>query len=73
MLGNAIQKNESDKANIVKKLHNFMTKTQKLSYKNWNDIEMLHPDFTEEGKEDTPVRHVDNSTGFFFWNLGQRL
>ena len=50
MLGNAIGKNENDKANIVKKLHNFMRKT-KIILKNWNEIETLHPDFTEEGKE----------------------
>ena len=28
MLGNALEKNESDIANIVKKLHNFMRKTK---------------------------------------------
>ena len=28
MLGNAIEKNERDKARIVKKLHNFMRKTK---------------------------------------------
>ena len=28
MLGNAIEKNESDKVNIVKKLHNFMRTTK---------------------------------------------
>ena len=57
-----LKKNENDQANIVKKLHNFMRKT-KIILKNWNDIETLRPDFTEEGKEERPVGNVGVSTG----------
>ena len=73
MLGNAIEKNESDIANIVKKLHNFMRKTKNYLKKTWNDIEMLHPDFTEEVNEERPVGHVGVSAGLILWNLGDNV
>ena len=52
MLGNSIEKkNENDIANIVKNPHNFIRKTKSYLKKNPNDLEKLHPDFSEEGKE----------------------
>ena len=58
MLGNAIESNESDIANIFKKLYNFMRKTKSYLKKTRNDIETLHPNFTEEGKKERPAGHV---------------
>ena len=47
-----LKKQESDIANIVKKNpHNFMRKTKNYLNKNPNDIEKLHPDFSEEEKK----------------------
>ena len=40
-----------------------MRKTKNYLKKNPNDIEKLHPDFTEEVKEERPVGHVDVSAG----------
>ena len=64
MLGK-LKKNESDIANIVKKTHNF-NKTKIILKKKTNDSEKLHPDSTEEGKEERPAEHV----GVFCQNLG---
>ena len=36
-------------------------------------METLHPNFTEEGKEEKPFGYVGVSTGRFLWNPGQRL
>ena len=60
MLGNAIKKkkNESDIANIVKKPHNFIRNTKNYLKKNLNHIQLLHPDFLEEGKKERPAGHV---------------
>ena len=68
MLGNSIEKkkNENDIANIVKNPHNFIRKTKPYLKKNPNDLEKLHPDFSEEGKEERPAGHV----GVFCQNLG---
>ena len=66
MLGNAIEKNESDIANIVKKTHNFIRRTKNYLKKTPNDIETLDPDFLEEGKEEGSAGHV----GVFCQNLG---
>ena len=61
-----MKKIENDIANIVKKTHNFIRKTKGYLKKNPNDLEKLHPDFSEEGKEERPARHV----GVFCQNLG---
>ena len=58
MLGNSIKKSENDIANIIKKPHNFIRKTKTYLKKNPNDLEKLHPDFSEEGKEERPAGHV---------------
>ena len=60
------KKNESDIGNIVKKTHNFIRKTKNCLKKNPNYIEVLHPDFLEEGKEERSAGHV----GVFCQNLG---
>ena len=60
------EKSENDIANIVKKPHNFIRKTKSYQTKNPNDLEKLHPDFSEEGKEEMPAGHV----GVFCQNLG---
>ena len=52
-------------ANIVKKPHNFVKKKLKTTLKNPNDLEKLHPDFSE-GTEEMPAGHV----GDFCQNLG---
>ena len=51
---------------MSKKTHNFMRKTKSYLKKNPNDLEKLHPDFSEEGKGERPARHV----GVFGQNLG---
>ena len=61
-----LKKNGSVIANIVKKTHSFIRKTKNYVKKNPNDIETLHPDFSEEGKEERPAEHV----GVFCQNLG---
>ena len=66
MLGSYIEKSENHIANIVKKNHNFIRKTTSYLKKNPNDLEKLHPDFSEEGKEERPAGHV----GVFCQNLG---
>ena len=43
----------------MKKAKNYLKKTA-------NDLEKLHPDFSEEGKEETSTGHV----GVFWQNLG---
>ena len=48
------------------KSHNFMRKTKNYLNKNPNYIEKLHPDFSEEGKEERPAGNV----GVFCQNLG---
>ena len=60
------KKSESDIADIVKKNHNFIRKTKSYLKKNPNDLEKLHPDFPEEGKEERPAGHV----GVFCQNVG---
>ena len=40
-----------------------MRKTKNYLKKTPTDIETLHPDFTEEGKEDRPAGHVGVSAG----------
>ena len=40
-----------------------MRKTNKYLKKTPNDMEMLHPDFTEEGKEERPGGYVGVSIG----------
>ena len=60
------KKSENNIANIVKKIHNFIRKTKSYLKKNPNDLEKLHPDFSEEGKEERPAGHV----GVFCQNLG---
>ena len=60
------KKSENDIADIVKKTHNFIRKTKSYLKKNPNDLEKLHPDFPEEGKEERPAGHV----GVFCQNLG---
>ena len=61
MLGNAIKKK-----NAIKKPHNFIRKTKNYLKKTPNELETLHPDFLEEGKEERPAGHV----GVFCQNLG---
>ena len=46
-----LQKREIDIANIIKKPHNSVRKTKNY-LKTSNDLEKLHPDFSEEGKEE---------------------
>ena len=56
-----LQKSENDIANIIKKNRcNFVRKTKNYLKKPPNDLEKLHPDFSEEGKEE---RQLD--MGFF--------
>ena len=43
---------------LSKKTHNFIRKTKSYLNKNPNDLEKLHPDFSEEGKEERPAGHV---------------
>ena len=42
-------------ANIIKKPHNFVRKTKNYPKKKSNDIEKLHPVFSEEGKDERQV------------------
>ena len=51
---------------LSKKTHNFIRKTKSYLKKYPNDLEKLHPDFSEEGKEERPAGHV----GVFCQNLG---
>ena len=51
---------------LSKKPHNFIRKTKSYLKKSPNDLEKLHPDFSEEGKEERPSGHV----GVFCQNLG---
>ena len=60
------KKSKNDIANIVKKTHNFIRKTKNYRKKNPNDLEKLHPDFSEEGKEERPAGRV----GVFCQNPG---
>ena len=46
------KKSENVIANIVKKPHNFVKKTKNYLQNNPNDLEKLHPDFSEEGTEE---------------------
>ena len=43
-----------------------MRKTKNYLKKTPNDLKILHPDFSEEGKEERPAGHV----GVFCQNLG---
>ena len=43
-----------------------MRKTKHYLKKTPNDMKALHPDFTEERKEERPVEHVGVSTGLIF-------
>ena len=45
------KKSENDIANIVKNPHNFIRKTKSYLKKNPNDLEKIHPDFSEEFSE----------------------
>ena len=49
------KKSESGIANIVKKTYNFTRKTKNYLKKKPGTIEKLHPDFSEEGKEEMPA------------------
>ena len=49
---------------LSKKTHNFVEK--KTTLKKTNNLEKLHPDFSEEGSEEMSVEHV----GVFCQNLG---
>ena len=60
------KKSENVIANIVKKTHNFVKKTKSYLQNNPNDLEKLHPDFSEEGREEMSAGHV----GVFCQNLG---
>ena len=60
------KKSENVIANIVKKPHNFVKKTKNYLQNNPNDLEKLHPDFSEEGTEEMSAGHV----GVFCQNLG---
>ena len=51
---------------LSKKPDDFMRKTKNYFKKTPNDIEKLHRDFLEEGKEERPVGHL----GVFYQNLG---
>ena len=46
------KKNENDIANTIKKPHNFVRETKNYLKKNPNDLEKLHPDFSEEEKKE---------------------
>ena len=59
------KKSENVIANIVKKTHNFVKKTKTYLQNNPNDLEKLHPDFSEEGTEEMSAGHV----GVFCQNL----
>ena len=43
---------QNDIAKIIKKPQNFVTKTKNSLEKKQNDLGKLHPDFSEEGKEE---------------------
>ena len=58
------KKSENAIVNIIKKPHNFVTKTKNYLQKNPEDLEKLHPDFLEEGKEEM------SAVGIFCQNLG---
>ena len=60
------KKSENVIANIVKKPHNFVKKTKNYLQNNPNDLEKLHPDFSEEGTQKMSAGHVD----VFCQNLG---
>ena len=60
------KKGENVIVNIVKKPHNFVKKTKNYLQNNPNDLEKLHPDFSEEGTEEMSAGHV----GVFCQNLG---
>ena len=60
------KKSENVIANIVKKPHNFVQKTKNYLQNNPNDLEKLHPDFSEEGTEEVSAGHVS----VFCQNLG---
>ena len=59
------EKSENVIANIVKKPHNFVKKTKNYLQNNPNDLEKLHPDFSEEGTEEMSAGHI----GVFCQNL----
>ena len=50
----------------LSKKHNFVKKTKNYLQNNPNDLEKLHPDFSEEGTEEMSAGHV----GVFCQNLG---
>ena len=52
-------------ASIVKKPNNFVKKTENYLKQTPSDLEKLHPDFSEEGKEEIPAGYV----GDFCQNL----
>ena len=52
---------------LSKKTHDFIRKAKSYLKKNPNDLEKLHPDFSEEGKEERPAGHVS----VFFQNLAK--
>ena len=60
------KKSENVIANIVKKPHNFVKKTKNYLQNNPNDLEKLHPHFSEEGTDEVSAGHV----GVFYQNLG---
>ena len=59
------KKSENVISKIVKKTHNFVKKTKNYLQNNPNDLEKLHPDFSEEGTEEMSAGHV----GVFCQNL----
>ena len=61
MRGNAIEKNESDIANIVKKLHNFMRKTKSYLKKTVMTLKRYIQISQRKGKK--KVGHVGVSVG----------
>ena len=60
------EKSKNVIANIVKKPHNFVKKLKIPLKTPPKDLQKLHPDFSEEGKEEMSVGHV----GVFRQNLG---
>ena len=61
------EKSENFIAKIVKKPHNVVRKTKNYLQNNPNDLEKLHPDLSEEGKEGRPAGHVS----LFYQNLAK--
>ena len=63
------KKSENAIANTVKKPHNFVPKTKNYLQKNPEDLEKLHPDFLEEGKEEMSAVGIFCQNQHIVWKI----